>query len=129
MERRAMRRREFLKSVSLGAVGLTLGNAGASVALAQTGKRKRPNILWICAEDMSPNMSCYGEATIATPNIDRLAREGARFTRAFITCPVCSPSRWAMVTGMYQTSTGTHNHRSSRHAVKIPLPAPIPLIP
>ena len=129
MEHRTMRRREFLKSVSLGAAGLALGKAGASAALAGSGKRKRPNILWICAEDMSPNMSCYGETTIETPNIDRLAREGARFTRAFITCPVCSPSRSAMVTGMYQTSTGTHNHRSSRHAVKISLPADIRLVP
>jgi len=129
MERRIMRRREFLKSVSLGAVGSALGQLGLSSAMAQSGKRQRPNILWICAEDMSANMSCYGETTIETPNIDRLAREGARFTRAFITCPVCSPSRSAMVTGMYQTSTGAHNHRSSRHAVKISLPRQIRLIP
>ncbi|MBN2132994.1 MAG: sulfatase-like hydrolase/transferase [Sedimentisphaerales bacterium] len=124
-----MRRRQFLKSVSLGAVGLALGKAGSSAALARPGRQKRPNILWICIEDMSPNMSCYGETTIATPNIDRLAREGTRFTRAFITCPVCSPSRSAMITGMYQTSTGTHNHRSSRHAAQISLPRQIRLIP
>lgn len=90
---------------------------------------KRPNIVWICAEDMSANMSCYGETAIQTPNIDRLAREGARFSNAFVTCPVCSPSRSAVITGMYQTTIGAHNHRSSRHQTKIRLPEQIQLIP
>ena len=72
----------------------------------------RPNILWIVVEDASPHIGCYGEKTIRTPNLDRLAREGLRFGKAFVTCPVCSPSRSAMVTGMYQTTLGAHNHRS-----------------
>ncbi len=74
----------------------------------------RPNILWIVVEDASAHIGCYGETTIATPHIDALAREGVRFTKAFVTCPVCSPSRSAMVTGMYQTTLGVHNHRSQR---------------
>lgn len=72
----------------------------------------RPNIIWIVVEDASPNIGGYGETTIQTPNIDRLATEGVRFQNAFVTCPVCSPSRSAMVTGMYQTTLGAHNHRS-----------------
>lgn len=74
----------------------------------------RPNIVWIVVEDASPHVGCYGETTIETPNIDALARDGIRFTQAFVTCPVCSPSRSAMVTGMYQTTLGAHNHRSQR---------------
>lgn len=125
----SMRRREFVKGVGVGAAGLALGGPGAVRTLGGSRSRRRPNILWLCAEDMSPNMSCYGETTIRTPNIDKLAREGTRFTNAVITCPVCSPSRSAMVTGMYPTSTGTHNHRSSRYDVKIPLPKHIKMIP
>src|SRR5687768_8412130 len=88
-----------------------------------------PNIVWIVAEDMSANMSCYGERAIRTPNIDRIAREGVRFTRAFVTAPVCSPSRSALVTGMYQTTIGAHNHRSSRGPDKIHLPPHVKPLP
>ena len=124
-----MNRRGFLKHVGSGVASLVLAAPGSSELFGRTGSRKRPNIVWVLAEDMSANMSCYGETTIRTPNIDALAREGARFTNAFITCPVCSPSRSAMVTGMYQTSTGAHNHRSSRAAITLRLPEPIKLIP
>ncbi|MBG85607.1 MAG: hypothetical protein CMO80_01750 [Verrucomicrobiales bacterium] len=73
---------------------------------------ERPNILWILGEDASPHIGCYGEKLIKTPHLDKLASEGIRFENAFVTCPVCSPSRSAMVTGMYQTTLGVHNHRS-----------------
>jgi len=73
-----------------------------------------PNILWIVVEDASAHIGCYGETAIATPHLDRLAEEGVRFTDAIVTCPVCSPSRSAMITGMYQTTIGAHNHRSQR---------------
>ena len=78
-------------------------------ASTKTGK---PNILWIFIEDASCHISCYGESAIQTPTIDALAKEGVRFTNAFVTAPVCSPSRSALVTGMYQTTVGVHNHRS-----------------
>ena len=51
----------------------------------------RPNILWITAEDMSPNLGCYGDSFARTPHVDALARAGVRYTRAFATAPVCSP--------------------------------------
>jgi len=124
-----MKRRQFLKTIGLGAAAVTVSNQMLPVATAGDRLDGRPNILWVCAEDMSPNMSCYGERTIQTPHIDQLAREGTLFKHAFITAPVCSPSRSAVVTGMYQTTIGAHNHRSSRHAVKIRLPEHIKLIP
>jgi arylsulfatase A-like enzyme len=74
----------------------------------------KPNIVWIVIEDASPHISCYGETTIQTPHIDQLAADGVKFANAFVTCPVCSPSRSAMVTGMYQTTLGAHQHRSQR---------------
>ena len=74
----------------------------------------QPNILWIYGEDLSPDLGCYGTPAVATPNIDRLASEGTRFANAYVTCPVCSPSRSALITGTYQTHFDAHNHRSNR---------------
>ena len=73
-----------------------------------------PNILWLVAEDFGPHLGCYGTKQVSTPNLDRLAAEGVRYTRFFTTAPVCSPSRSAFMTGMYQTTIGAHNHRSHR---------------
>jgi len=75
---------------------------------------KQPNVLWIYGEDLSPELGCYGTPAVQTPNIDRLAAEGTRYTNAFVTCPVCSPSRSALITGTYQTHFDAHNHRSNR---------------
>lgn len=99
---------------------------------AQTATREtRPNIVWIIVDDMSANFSCYGETTIATPHVDRLAAQGTRFSQAFVTAPVCSPCRSALITGMYQTTIGAHHHRSGRGEEKINLPSsvvPLPIL-
>ncbi len=71
----------------------------------------RPNILWLSCEDISPHIGCYGDPYAITPNIDRLANEGVRFTHAFTTAGVCAPCRSGIITGMYQTSLGTHHMR------------------
>ncbi len=98
--------------------------AAAVDAAVTAAAKERPNIVWIISEDASPHIGCYGETTIRTPHLDRLAAEGVRFTQAFVTCPVCSPSRSAMVTGMYQTTLGAHNHRSQRPVGKGSAPGP-----
>ena len=74
----------------------------------------RPNILWLIAEDFGPHLGCYGTKEVSTPHLDRLASDGVRYTRFFTTAPVCSPSRSAFMTGMYQTTIGAHQHRSHR---------------
>ena len=102
-----MRRRNFLK----------MGSAlpGLAAAACSAGKA-RPNILWILAEDFSPDLGCYGNNLVSTPNLDRLASEGVRYTRCICTAPVCSAARSALMTGMFQTSIGAHNHRSHRNS-------------
>jgi arylsulfatase A-like enzyme len=108
--------------------------ACVAVAALSAGLRaatNRPNILWFVVDDMSANLSCYGEKAIQTPHVDRLAREGTLFSKAFVTSPVCSPVRSALITGMYQTSIGAHQHRSGRGTEKIHLPqgvVPIPVL-
>jgi N-sulfoglucosamine sulfohydrolase len=74
----------------------------------------RPNILWLIGEDLGPHLGCDGTKEVWTPNLDRLAAEGVRYRKAFTTAPVCSASRSAFMTGMYQTTIGAHNHRSHR---------------
>jgi len=76
---------------------------------------EKPNILWISVEDISPLLEAYGDKTIKTPNIDRLAKEGITFTNAFATAGVCAPSRSSIITGMYPVSIGTHNMRTGPH--------------
>ncbi|MCI0357183.1 MAG: sulfatase [Planctomycetaceae bacterium] len=68
----------------------------------------RPNILWISLEDTSPDLGCYGDSYAVTPNIDRLAAQGCRYSQAFTHAGVCAPSRSGIITGMYPTSIGTH---------------------
>ena len=89
----------------------------------------RPNIVWIVVDDMSANFSCYGETAVRTPHVDRLAKEGTRFARAFTTAPVCSPCRSAFITGCYQTTIGAHHHRSGRGEKKITLPEGVIPVP
>jgi arylsulfatase A-like enzyme len=74
-----------------------------------------PNILWIVGENMDLDLGCYGQENVWTPHLDSLAQIGMRYTHVFSTSPVCAPSRSAFMTGMYQTSTGTHNMRSHRN--------------
>ncbi len=96
--------------------------AGSNHAADPTTAKKapdqphRPNILWILAEDLSPFMGCYDDPinTGHTPTIDQLASDGVIFKRAFVSAPVCSACRSALITGVMQTTTGTHQHRSSR---------------
>ncbi len=78
----------------------------------------KPNILWVTIEDTSPQfIGCYGDENVSTPVIDQLAEEGVRFTNAFSTGTVCSPSRTAIITGVKTYKAGTGNHRS-----KYPVP-------
>lgn len=71
----------------------------------------QPNILWLSAEDMGPLLGCYGDPHAHTPELDALAAEGLRYSRAFSTAGVCAPSRSTIITGMYANSIGTHHMR------------------
>ena len=73
---------------------------------------ERPNIVWIVGEDLGPQLRCYGDKQAITPNIDRFAAQGARYTHAFTHAPVCAPSRSGLITGRYPTEIGTHHMRS-----------------
>ncbi len=92
---------------------LFLGSLAFLPAQAAQPARK-PNILWLIGENLSHDLGCYGAKDVHTPNLDRLATEGVRYTRVFSTNPACAPSRSAFFVGMYQTSTDTHPMRAHR---------------
>ena len=77
-------------------------------------KKERPNIIWIMAEDMSTDLETYGMPNVKTPHLNKMANQGIRFDNAFVTNPICSPSRSAMMIGTHQVKTNSHNHRSNR---------------
>lgn len=104
-----------LNSLLMLLVGTIEPSVAGSPAVPQRPNTVRPNIIWIVAENFSLEFGCYGESNVRTPHIDSLAAQGTRFTRAYSTAPVCAPSRSAFITGMYQTSTDTHNMRSHRN--------------
>ena len=72
----------------------------------------RPNVLWIVCEDLSPLLAAFGDSTIRTPNLSRLATRGVRFPNTFSVAGVCAPSRFAIATGIYPISAGAHHMRT-----------------
>jgi len=92
-----------LTTLTLAAL-LLMPLAGLSAADAPV---LRPNILFITAEDISPNLGCYGDPNAVTPNLDQFPKEGLRFNKCYSVHPCCSPSRAALVTGVYPTRLGT----------------------
>lgn len=82
----------------------------------------QPNILWLIAEDMSPYLTSYGDSTVHTPNLDRLAAEGVSYTNVYSPSGVCAPSRAAIATGMYPSSIGANHMRTNSHTEMTGLP-------
>jgi N-sulfoglucosamine sulfohydrolase len=83
-------------------------------SLAQQA-HKQPNIIWISTEDLSPHMGCYGDPVAKTPNIDRLASQGIRYTNVFTTAAISAPVRAGIITGMYATSIGSMHMRTTSY--------------
>ena len=102
-----MKRRDFLKSVGLGAAALTLTRRATSAARSD----RRPNVVFILTDDQRlDHMSCAGHAFLKTPNLDRIAAEGAHFKNMFVTTSLCSPSRASFLSGLYAHTHGVVNN-------------------
>lgn len=110
-------RREFLRKTVLGASLSAALTMMGSAANAQN-KKRLPNIVYIMADDMGyADLGCYGSEAIATPNIDKLASEGMRFTDAYSGCTVCAPARSTLMTGLHMGHTPVRGNTGG-----IPLP-------
>ena len=105
-------RREFLNLMAAGAAVATMCLAGCEGEFAGAKKQaKRPNVIFIMADDMGyGDLGCYGQKKIKTPNIDRLAVEGTRFTQCYAGATVCAPSRSVLMTGQHTGHTRVRNN-------------------
>ena len=92
-------------------LGVTVG-FGLPLA-AEENNADRPNILWITCEDISPNLGCYGDSYARTPVLDELATQAVRYANAYGVTGVCSPNRSCLITGVFPTTLGSHNMRST----------------
>ena len=96
-------RREFLKVLGIGAGSLAV----PSLVFARRTRARRPNVILIFTDDQGTiDVNCYGAKDLITPNLDRLAAQGTRFTQFYVGAPVCSPSRAALMTGRYPRCAG-----------------------
>lgn len=117
-ENMTVRRRAFLKTLTVGAAGMAVPFGIASAKGKETADK--PNFLIYLSDDHSLlDSSAYGAKDIPTPNMDRLARDGRLFRRAFIASPACAPSRGAMLTGLMPARNGAEaNHTYPREDIK-----------
>jgi arylsulfatase A-like enzyme len=96
---RVVSRRQFVRATGAGSLAL----AGVGFGHPGHAQAAKPNIVFILADDLGyADVSCYGQRDYTTPNIDRLAIEGLRFTQAYANSSVCSATRTALATGRYQ---------------------------
>ena len=95
----AISRRRFVQTTAASSLAL----AGSVFSRPTCAQSTKPNIIFILADDLGyADVGCYGQRDYATPNIDRLAREGLRFTQGYSNSPDCSATRTALITGRYQ---------------------------
>ena len=94
------------RAVLAGAAGLT----AAAPALARPAPAGRPNILWLVSEDNNPYVGAYGDRLARTPTIDALAKRGLLYRHVYANAPVCAPSRFGILTGVYPESCAPANH-------------------
>jgi arylsulfatase A-like enzyme len=114
-------RRDFIKAAGIGIAGLAVYEV---VAKAKSAIGRKPNIIFILADDLGwAELGCYGNTFNETLNLDKLAKQGMRFTDAYASAPVCSPYRAALMTGQYPARIGItdylrpndKNHLSTKH--------------
>jgi arylsulfatase A-like enzyme len=121
-------RRNLLRTAATGGAALAV----AATARPSDAQARRPNIVFILADDMGyADVSCYGRRDLQTPNIDRIAAQGTRFTQAYANSPVCTASRVAIITGRYQTrlAVGLEEPIGARTQPGIGLPPDHPTLP
>jgi arylsulfatase A-like enzyme len=128
-------RREFLKAAGwtvaaggLGAIGV--GCRSVEEGRSEAGAQDKPNIIFILADDLGyGDLGCYGQETIETPNLDRMAAEGMIFTDAYAGTCVCAPSRCSLMTGLHTGHAYVRGNTEVKPMGQLPLPAETVTLP
>ncbi len=105
-----------MKQVLVGILCIVLAllcAALAAPAAALAAEGGRPNILWLTAEDIGPQLGCYGDRYAVTPALDRFSSQAVRYTQAFGITGVCAPNRSCLITGVFPSRLGSHGMRST----------------
>jgi len=116
-------RREFIRTSQLLAAAACIGVPRSVYSKPES--EGRPNVILFTADDLGPQLGCYGDRDAVTPNLDKLASEGVRFTTAYVTQSSCSPSRSSILTGLYPHQNGQvglshHNYSMNKAYPSIP---------
>ncbi len=101
--RNGVTRRDFLRKAGAAALGVCAASAAAPWRARAEPAAKRPNVLFICVDDLRPDLGAYGRDYMVTPHMDRFAGEGRLFQRHYVQAPSCGPSRYALLTGRHPT--------------------------
>lgn len=119
------------RKLLLGLLSATFGSILPSLSQQKhiQSQENRPNILWISTEDFSPHLGCYGDELAKTPNIDKLATQGIRYTNVFTTAAISAPCRAGIITGMYQTSIGCMHMRTTSYRRSVENPVEFTAVP
>jgi len=117
-------RRDFLKLAGVGATAWALAGCADSLHALGTSKAgRKPNIVFVMADDLGyGDLGCYGQQQIGTPNLDRMAAEGMRFTDHYAGSTVCAPSRCSLMTGLHTGHTYVRGNREIKPMGQLPLP-------
>jgi len=116
-----IKRRDFLRDSALAAAACSIGDMGGA---PPASGRTKPNIVFILADDLGyGDLGCYGQQRIMTPNIDRLAEEGMRFTDHYAGSTVCAPSRCCLMTGLHTGHAYIRGNRQASKQGQEPIPA------
>ncbi|MFC1499108.1 sulfatase-like hydrolase/transferase, partial [Verrucomicrobiota bacterium] len=117
MNKIRLTRRNFLKTVSIGTVA-----AAMPAGLLAAGADRKPNIIYILADDLGyGDLSCYGQEKFKTPNIDRLAVDGVKFTQHYSGSTVCAPARCTLMTGLHTGHAQVRGNKELKREGQAPM--------
>ena len=124
-------RRDFLKSAGIGAAAVAMGGCARALGRLGVGKAgRKPNIIFVLADDLGyGDLGCYGQKRVRTPNLDRMAAEGMRFTDHYAGSTVCAPSRCCLMTGLHTGHAYVRGNREIQPMGQLPLPAETVTLP
>jgi len=122
--RRMMKRRDFLKTIGFGIAATIMPGCQGTGPKSGKSNADKPSIIFILADDLGyGDLGCYGQKNIQTPHLDRIAREGMKFTDHYAGSTVCAPSRCVLMTGLHTGHSYVRGNREVKPMGQTPLPA------